>query len=527
LGENVVTADYDLNGFLDLFVTNGLSMYPEDAYTVGGADKLFRNLGNSNHWVQLDLVGTVANRDAIGAKVYVTAGGVTQLREQNGGYHRWSQNHQRTHVGLGSNTMMNIEVHWPSPSTQVDTFTNVRADRLYRVTEGGVIEEVTPPSTVAPSPCEEPSFDRATEAGVFLWKDCNAGTWHLRASPGGQALTVEGSILANRAFTSVTGVSIEANDLLDFTTNSTRITYSLKVTGTGTDGIDFTYPAAAGTCFRLSAPVGLPIYVGRLRAPVEAPFDLNTMGACSYTRPMISMADVTVNENGASGMATLTMTLSAASTLPVTVDVTTVDGTAVAPTDYTSLPLTTVVFAPGETSRTLDVAITDDTLAEGDETFTLAVSNPVNGTRSNSTATVTIRDNEASPCGVPVYSKASEQGIFIWKDCATGRWSARMTAGAGTVTYQGSVSSGQAFLNVTGFNLEAADTLSVTSVPSRITYRMTGGPSSQDGVDFNVPAGTSACFAVDAPTSVPVYLGAARTPMTAPFDLGTLGTCVP
>ena len=51
-------------------------------------------------FLQLDLVGTTSNRDAVGAKVYVTAGGVTQYREQNGGYHRWSQNFMRLHFGL-------------------------------------------------------------------------------------------------------------------------------------------------------------------------------------------------------------------------------------------------------------------------------------------------------------------------------------------------------------------------------------------------------------------------------------------
>ena len=71
---------------------------------MGGPKQLFHNLGNSNHWMEFDLVGTTSNRDGIGSKVYVTAGGVTQYREQNGGYHRWSQNFMRVHVGLATNT---------------------------------------------------------------------------------------------------------------------------------------------------------------------------------------------------------------------------------------------------------------------------------------------------------------------------------------------------------------------------------------------------------------------------------------
>ena len=79
--DSVISGDYDVDGFLDLFVTNGLNLQP---LGFGGPNKLFHNNGNANHWVEVDLVGTTSDRDATGAKVYATAGGVTQLRVQNG-----------------------------------------------------------------------------------------------------------------------------------------------------------------------------------------------------------------------------------------------------------------------------------------------------------------------------------------------------------------------------------------------------------------------------------------------------------
>ncbi len=83
VGDSVVTADYDLDGFLDLFVTNGWGAnYPKD-----GPYQLFHNQGNDNHWLEVDLEGVVSNRDGIGAQVFVTAGDVTQLGEQSGGIH--------------------------------------------------------------------------------------------------------------------------------------------------------------------------------------------------------------------------------------------------------------------------------------------------------------------------------------------------------------------------------------------------------------------------------------------------------
>lgn len=134
-GESVAVADYDRDGFLDLFVTNGDNAEGEiETFQPGGPSQLFHNVGNTNHWLQVDLAGTVSNRDAVGARVHVTAGGVTQLREQNAGMHHKSQNQQRLHFGLGAHTMANmLKVYWPSG--KVTTRKNIKADRIIRVIE--------------------------------------------------------------------------------------------------------------------------------------------------------------------------------------------------------------------------------------------------------------------------------------------------------------------------------------------------------------------------------------------------------
>ncbi len=130
--EAVIVADYDLDGFLDLFVTNGLNMRP---IYIGGPKQLFHNVGNGNHWLEFDLVGQHSNRDGIGSKVYVTAGGKTQYREANGGYHRWAQNSRRIHVGLAANTQADVSVEWPDGTTTL--YTGLAADHLYRLGQGG------------------------------------------------------------------------------------------------------------------------------------------------------------------------------------------------------------------------------------------------------------------------------------------------------------------------------------------------------------------------------------------------------
>src|SRR5690606_41592936 len=108
----------------------------------GGPRELFHNRTVAGNWIQIDLVGTATARDALGTKVWVDAGGLRQYREQNGGFHRWSQNEKRLHFGLASNNTADITVRWPNGTTH--TFTGVAANHVYRITEPGEIERVFP-----------------------------------------------------------------------------------------------------------------------------------------------------------------------------------------------------------------------------------------------------------------------------------------------------------------------------------------------------------------------------------------------
>ncbi len=138
-GESVVVADYDLDGFLDLLVTNGDNMRP---LSMGGPKQLFHNLGNGNSWIEFDLVGTTSNRDGIGSKLYVlTPDGVTQYREQNGGYHRWSQNFMRVHVGLATNTAVDTTtVVWPDSTST--TYHGLAANHIYQLKQDGTSAQI-------------------------------------------------------------------------------------------------------------------------------------------------------------------------------------------------------------------------------------------------------------------------------------------------------------------------------------------------------------------------------------------------
>ena len=110
-----------------------------------GRPSLFRNEeGNRNgHWLVLTLEGVQKNRSAIGTRVMVENSGGRQIREVRGGSSYQATNDLRLHFGLGaSDKVEKLTVTW-GPG-QVQSFHNLAADRRYRLKEGGTIEVAEP-----------------------------------------------------------------------------------------------------------------------------------------------------------------------------------------------------------------------------------------------------------------------------------------------------------------------------------------------------------------------------------------------
>ena len=137
-GKDVAWADFDRDGDLDLYI----------------GKTLWENLwGNQNNWFQVRLRGIQSNRDGIGARIIITAGGVTQMREVNG-----NEGSERiAHFGLGQATGVDqLTVSWPSGV--VDHFSSRPANQTWEIQEGLPLPPTpTPTPVLTPTPVPTPT----------------------------------------------------------------------------------------------------------------------------------------------------------------------------------------------------------------------------------------------------------------------------------------------------------------------------------------------------------------------------------
>jgi hypothetical protein len=90
---------------------------------------------NKNHWLGIITQGTGSNRDGIGAKVTVSAGGRKYVQEVRSGSSYISSNDLRLHFGLGASQKVDgIEVRWPDGKSEV--FPAADADHFITLVEG-------------------------------------------------------------------------------------------------------------------------------------------------------------------------------------------------------------------------------------------------------------------------------------------------------------------------------------------------------------------------------------------------------
>jgi Ca2+-binding RTX toxin-like protein len=212
------------------------------------------------------------------------------------------------------------------------------------------------------------------------------------------------------------------------TTAALTVNYAL--TGTAINGTDYTIPASATfTAGSDTAIVDLSVIDDTIfegATPETAILTLTT--GADYTVGSIASATVNLTDNdrrptvtigntslteGNSGTtnATFTVSLSNPSTETVTVDYSTIDGTATTGSDYT-LTTGTVTFTPGQTSQTVNVPVIGDLNFENNETFNVNLANPTNATLGTTAiGTGTIVNDDLPTISVAVTDAAAAETL--------------------------------------------------------------------------------------------------------------------
>ncbi len=247
----------------------------------------------------------------------------------------------------------------------VDSVTNGSESGIQRVTATITDDDVTP--TLSIDDVSENEGNSGTASFDF--------TVSLSAASGRTVTVVYGTAddtatTADNDYTSVAGTT------LTFNPGDTSKTATVLVNG------DAKHEADDAFLVNLSSPSNASLSDAQGTGTIT-----NDDGV-----PSLSIDDVNVGAEG--GIAEFTVTLSAVSGQSVTVDATTADGSAEAGEDFDALATTVLTFNPGETTQTVQVQTTDDSLEEGAETFTVQLSNPVNATLDDGEGTGTIPAND-------------------------------------------------------------------------------------------------------------------------------------
>jgi hypothetical protein len=116
--------DLDNDGQIDIVVS-----------CLDGKPMVLHNQGSSNHWIAIRTVGTVSNRDGIGARLHlVSESGANQFGSVSSGGSYFSSNDLRVHFGLGGDkAVRSLEIAWPSGIVQ--TLHDIQADQIITVRE--------------------------------------------------------------------------------------------------------------------------------------------------------------------------------------------------------------------------------------------------------------------------------------------------------------------------------------------------------------------------------------------------------
>jgi hypothetical protein len=142
-GRGIATLDYDSDGRLDLVVADSGPFSFKSPSIMEGKNaiyrdyKLYENRGPKRNWLQLRIAGNEAHPVSIGARVKLTAGNLTIIKQNNARSDYLSQETRMLHFGLGEQRQVSrIQVVWPDGTTR--SFKNISANQRLVITPNGI-----------------------------------------------------------------------------------------------------------------------------------------------------------------------------------------------------------------------------------------------------------------------------------------------------------------------------------------------------------------------------------------------------
>ncbi len=499
-GAGIVTGDLDNDGCLDL-ITSGGGGKVDEFFNRKPLQFLLNTCDSGNQWIKLALRGISSNADAIGAKIILTAGGRSQLREIGSETHSFAQNARQVHFGLGANQAVDsLEIFWPSGSHQVipPQAANQRIE---------ILEEVEPEVQAPHGFVPMLSTD-----GIHIWKEYYDGPYHIRTSSGSGGWRSWRVQIISEGELTASGASLEGSDAL--TVGSNWINLKSEVVTNGYDGVDFWAAAGYGVLIRADMDGRSNPRLWKLGShatnvtpsawilPREDLEDESHASSNADVHAMTGLSDNTMRivavRQGQARVASINLISSA----PLQI----VESSGLSQTD---------TLESGRWSLRIDSELEElpkevKFSPVSDWTgFVVRLDNLLRRDRVSLSPTVDMMPNAfelrpPSPYDAPKFRVDESGTLYVWKDVYSGRWNvAAQGGGSGRwSTFEGEIRSSEPIKEVRTVGLAAND--SILSVDSNtLRFRLTV-KLGRDMVSFDTPGEAELVLAPLSPGSLPV-----------------------